>query len=148
MVVSLRLTRQSLFLPNVVAVRLKQQVSFLKVKVLVIDAPVQVEREPADVEIVVPFVEDLFSCNVVHDAVSLLGGRRDVVMVVQRVCLERGACRIGAGPDHQFGALIGQPPPDFRKVDVKADRHADPAEISLVNRHVLTDGDRRLYVVL
>src|SRR5579883_2501581 len=57
----------------------------------------------------------------------------DIVVVENRLCLERPACRVRAWPDHQFSAEIGQPLPNRRPVHIKAYGEADPPEVCIIN---------------
>ena len=122
----------------------KQLVAKLEVEVLVIDAPVEVEREPADIHVIALLVQHLAAIDVVDDAVGRLGRCQDGEVVDQGMRLQRGCRGVCARPDHELGAIVGQAFPDLGEIGVETDCHADLAEIGIEDRRLGADLDQRL----
>ena len=75
--------------------------------------------------------EDIYPLarDIVGKTVARGGRRDDVVVVVDGVGLQRRSRRVRARPDDEFGSLFRQTLPDFGKIDIETDSHADPAKV-------------------
>ena len=119
-----------------------------EIEVFVIQPSVKVEDDPADVETAGTLRKHFASRDVVDQALAGLGGRDDVVVVHQRLCLKRCPTGVLARPGNQLSASAGHSLPDLRKVDVKTDGHANHAEVRRVHGHFLSPADGRLRLQL
>ena len=126
---------EPLFLLDVAGVFAEQPVSLVDIEVLVIDPPVKVERDPADVDALAALVVKDPARDVEDQAIAEQSGGHDVEVVVDRVGHERRPGRVSAGPDDKLGPLIRQSLPDLGEVDVEANCQAEPAEVRLMDGH-------------
>ena len=88
------------FLLDVFRMFLQQLVAPGHVEILMINAAIQVQRNSGHIDVLALRVMQFFSCNVIHKAITGLGGGHDVIVVIDGVRLQGRACGVGAGPNH------------------------------------------------